>query len=152
MQTYLAWEALEYEHTPRSSDWFWGLGIVAVGGLVLAIIFGNLLFGLVIVVGAVALGVHAVRKPHLVECSLTDKGIVINETIFPYKTLESFSIQDHVVPNQLILTSQKVFMPHITILLSDVATEDVRDVLDNFLPEEEVEVSFSDRILEFFGF
>ncbi len=152
METHLAWEALEYEHTPRSSDWFWGLGIIAVGGIILSIIFSNLLFGLVIAVGAVALGLHALRHPRVVRCDITDRGIALDTALFPYSTLQSFWIFEHTLPNRLVLTSKKVAMPHITILLNDVSADDVRDILSEYLHEEEVHETFSDRVLELLGF
>jgi hypothetical protein len=152
MESHLTWEALEYEHTPRSSDWFWGLGIIAVGGIILSIIFSNLLFGLVIAVGAVALGLHALRFPKTVRCEITDRGIALDTTLFPYSTLQSFWIQEHVLPNRLMLTSRKVAMPHIIILLDAVSADDVRDILSQYVHEEEVHETFSDRILELLGF
>lgn len=152
MQTHLSWEALEYEHTPRSSDWFWGLGIIAVGGVVVAILFGNLLFGLVIAIGAIALGLHALRHPKMVRCDITDRGIAIDTTLFPYATLQSFWVQEHLFPNRLVLTSRKVAMPHIVILLDGIDADDVRETLSRYLEETEVHETFSDKLLELFGF
>jgi hypothetical protein len=148
----LAWDALEYEHTPRSSDWFWGLGILAVGSIILSFMFGNVLFGIVLAVGALSLGMHAVRHPKMVHCEIGNRGISLHTTLFPYQTLQSFCIQEHVLPNRLVLTSQKLFMPHITVPLSDVPAEAVRAVLSRNLREEEVHDTFIDHLLEGLGF
>ncbi|MCR4274662.1 MAG: hypothetical protein NUW02_01255 [Candidatus Campbellbacteria bacterium] len=152
MQIHLAWKTLEYEHKPRSSDWFWGLGIIAIAGVILSIFLGNFLFGVVIGVGAVALGLHALRHPHIIECEIQDRGVRIGDTLFPYRTLESFWIDERLIPNRLLLKSQKMFMPHIIVPLADISTDEVRDTLLQYLDEEEVHETFSDRIVELAGF
>ena len=66
-QSQLEWRAFEHEHIHKSSDWFWALGIIAIAGAVTAIIFNNILFAIIILVGAFTLSVHAVKKPNLVK-------------------------------------------------------------------------------------
>lgn len=150
--THLSWETLEYQHVPRSSDWFWGLGIIAVGGAIVAVIFGNVLFGLVIAIGAISLGLHALCHPKVVSCEITSRGIMLDTVLFPYSSLQSFWIREHTIPNQLVLTSRKVLMPHVTVFLEGVSAEEVREVLLEYLDEEETHETFSDRVLELFGF
>lgn len=152
MHTPLAWTAFEYEHRERSSDWFWSVGIVTVGAAVLAIVFGNLLFAVVIIVGALALSLHVLRHPSEIRYEIGDKGIAAGAVLYPYSTLESFWIHEHSTPDKLILTSKKMVMPHISIPLSGVTAEQVRDALIERLPEEEVLPSLSERIMETLGF
>ncbi len=152
MQTHLTWETHEYEHKPRSSDWFWGLGIIAIAGVILAIFLGNFLFGLVIGVGAVALGLHAIRHPRIIRCDIQDRGVRVDDTLFPYQTLDSFWVDEKTLPNKVFLKSQKLLMPHIIIPIAGVPAEDVRDTLLEYLDEEEVHITISDRIVELFGF
>ncbi len=148
----LTWSALEYEHRDRSNDWFWAVGIIALGGAILAIIFGNLLFGILIIVGALTLILYALRHPRHVSFEINARGIVLDGALFPYQTLESFWIHEHRVPNKLIVKSQKVFMPFITIPLEGVTAADVRDLLNDYIPEEEVHESLSERVMEMLGF
>lgn len=153
MTTFFAWKALEYEHRERSHDWFWAVGIIAVGGAVLAILFNDLLFAVVIVVAAVAIILHAVRHPGELTCEIQDKGILVNTTLYPYRTLESFWIHEHKETKELVLTSQKLFMPHIQVPLADDINPDaVRDILLDYLPEEEVLPSLSEKVMELVGF
>lgn len=153
MTTFFEWHALEYEHRERSHDWFWAVGIIAVGGAVLAILFNDILFALVIAVAAVAIVLHAVRKPGELICSIDDRGVLVNATLYPYRTLESFCIHEHKPVNELVLTSQKLFMPHIHVPLADDMNPDsVRDILLDYLPEEEVMPSVSEKVMELVGF
>ena len=153
MTTLLGWTALEYEHRHRPSDWFWSVGIVAFGGAVLAVLFHNLLFAIVIIVGAIALVLHALRHPNEIGVEIQDRGILINNSLYPYQTLESFWIHEHQEPHMLVLTSQKLFMPHIHAALAhDVDPEHVRDILLDYLPEKEVPPSLSEKIMDELGF
>lgn len=153
MTTFFAWKALEYEHRERSHDWFWAVGIVAVGGAILAILFNDLLFAVVIVVAAVAIILHVLRHPSELSCEIQDKGILINTTLYPYRTLESFWIHEHKATKELVLTSQKLFMPHIHVPLADDMNPDaVRDILLDYLPENEVMPSVSEKVMELVGF
>ncbi len=152
MQTHLAWDTSEYVYQQRSTDWFWGLGILAVGGVVLSIIFGNLLFGLVIAIGVVALSLHALRHPRPLHCEITERGVLIGTTLFPYATLQSFWIHEDTDPQQLVLTSRKMAVPYITVQLETVTAEEVREILKRFLREVEVHRTFFDLTLNRFGF
>ena len=35
------WEGREYDHNPKSTDWYWALGIIAVAAAVAAIRLGS---------------------------------------------------------------------------------------------------------------
>ncbi len=148
----LSWTALEHEHRHPTQDWFWSVGIVAVGGAVLAIIFNDLLFAAVIVVGAFALVLHVLRHPNEVAYEVNERGVRVDNVLYPYATLESFWIHEHKIPNHLVITSEKLFMPHITVPLADVTADEVRDILLDFLPEREVNPSLSEHIMERLGF
>lgn len=147
----LTWNALEYEHRERSGDWFWSLGIVALGGAIVAILLGNILFALFIVLGGATLALHALRHPHVVTFEINDRGIIVDTTLFPYQTLESYDIHEHPHASRLIVKSQKLAMPYITIPIEDVTPDEVRVALVGKLPEVEVLPSLSEKVLELFG-
>ena len=48
----LEWKGREYDHNPKSADWYWALGIIAVAATVAAILFGNYLLAVLIVIAA----------------------------------------------------------------------------------------------------
>jgi hypothetical protein len=148
----LTWTALEYEHYERSGDWFWSLGIVALGGAILAIIFGNILFALFIILGSVTLALHALRHPHEVVFEINERGIVIDTTLFPYQTLEAYAIHEHRHIPRLVIKSQKVIMPYLTVALEGVTPEQVRDAVGGNLPEHDLPQSVSERVMELLGF
>lgn len=149
----MEWEIPEYELSEKGSDWFWAVGIVSVSIAVTSIIFNNVLFALVILLSALALTLHAVRKPPLMHVILSHRGVRINDLFYPYNTLDSFWVEDQFHPRKLIIKSRKFFMSLIVVPLpDDLESDDLRDYLDDFLPSEEHHEPFLQKVLEYFGF
>jgi hypothetical protein len=149
----LEWEALEYRHTDKTSDWYWGLGLLALAGIGLSIFFSNILFAAVILLGASTLALFGARPPHMMRFSITDRGISIGNNLYPYGTLESFWVIDdpHTHP-QLLIKSKKLLMPLIIIPIAQVNPNDIREKLLDKLSEEEHHEPLSEKLLQFFHY
>ncbi len=152
MQPLISWDAYEHVHTEKNNDWYWAVGIITITATVLAFIFNNIIFGIFIIVGAFALVVHSSKKPRMIHCEINDRGIVINDILYPFLSLESFWIDAHERPAKILIKSHKTFMPYITIHIDEVDPEQVRDILLNYIAETEHSEPLSQKILERFGF
>jgi hypothetical protein len=151
----ISWQAHEYFHQEKSNDWYWGLGIIAITAAVLAIVFGNTLFGLVIVLFAFIAGMQAHREPKLINFELTNRGIVINHVLYPYSTLDSFWIAEQHLNKpdpKVLVKSKRPMMSFLHLPVENVNIEDVRDFLLIYLKEEELEEPLLEKVLEYFGF
>jgi len=85
--------------------------------------------------------------------SLSPKGILIEGSLYPYKMLIAFWIQDMETDHPVLIVDARKFMtPHLIIPLEDVDAEQVHTYLEKYLPEEEMAEPFGQRILELFGF
>lgn len=149
----LEWEALEYEHFEKTADWYWGLGLIALAAIAGAIYFENLLFATVILLGAFALALYGARAPKMEQFSVTDRGIHIGKTLYPYQTLDSFWVID--TPEEhpvLILKSRKIFMPLMVLPITHVNPTEIRERLLPALREEEHHSPFIDKLMRFFHF
>lgn len=148
-----SWHTHEYVHREKTQDWFWVLGIVATGAAVTSIIFGNILFAIVIVIGAFVLALFAARKPNIVSVEVTEKGVRIEKTRYPFKTLKSFWIdEDHHDGPRLILVSEKLIMPYIVVPVDHDEIEALRAFLETKLKSEPFEESPFQVILDRLGF
>lgn len=152
MQPLISWTAPEHFHTEKTNDWYWAVGIIAITGASLAFIFNNIIFGIFILIGTFALIVHASKHPRNIHCEINDRGIVIDNILYPFLTLESFWIDAHERPAKILVKSNKTFMPYITIHIDEVDPEEVRDILLNYIAETEHHEPLSQKILERFGF
>lgn len=149
------WQALEYHHEPKSPDWFWAVGIIALCTAIISIIYGNILFAILVIVATFSLFMYAVRQPEFIEFELNRKGIVIEKKLYPYSTLQSFWVEEfnNIHPHpKLLVKSQKIAMPLIVIPIAGIHPDDVRDFLRLYLPEEEQFEPLSQKLMEYLGF
>lgn len=149
----IEWEALEHHHEPKKGDWFWVLGIIALSGAVTAVLMENILLAIVILIGAAVMSMLAMRPAQMVRYGLNQRGIKIDNSFYPYTTLESFYIEDDpIMGHQLLLKSQKLLMPLLILPLPEDDVEEIERILAERIPEEHLEEPLANKILEFFGF
>ena len=149
----LEWDAHEYEHKERGSDWFWSVGILSVALAIVCIIFGNIILALLILVAAFALTLFINRPPEHTHVVIDERGITRGKIQYPFETLKSFYIDDEHSHPKILLRSRKVFMPIIIVHMSkDTDVDDLHNALSEFLEEDFHSLPFVERILEYLGF
>jgi hypothetical protein len=152
MEPLIAWQAPEHYHTEKTSDWYWSVGIVTLALAAVAFIFGNVITGIFVLVAVGALVIHVSHPVRIYDIEINDRGVVIDDRLYPFLTLESFWIPHDQVPAKLILKSHKLFMPLIVIHVEDVDPEHVREILLKYIAEVEHHEPFLKHLLERFGF
>ena len=150
----ISWQAATHEYKERSADWFWGLGVAALIGAVLAVFFGNLLLSVIIVLGGFMIGFLAIKEPRMCDISVSSQGVRIDHSLYPYRSLKSFSIDDESreIP-QLIVMTNSLLNPELVLPLEEhVDQQKVREILLSKLPEEDHVESPLARIADMLGF
>lgn len=149
----VTWEAPEHHHVEKGSDWFWVVGIIVVAGAIAAILFGNFLLALLVVVAGVTFSLVALRRPRVVPFAVTSRGVRIDETFYPYAILDSFCIDEENYPEpRLLVKSRKFYSPLLVLPLPEEYVDDIDDILGERLPEDELEEPIFNVLLESFGF
>ena len=99
------------------------------------------------------MAILATREAKVVAYAVTQRGLRVNDVLYPYTTLESYFIEDdEVTEAQLLIKSSKLFMPLIIMPLPSEHIDDIEDIISERLPEEHLEEPFANKLLEFFGF
>jgi len=148
----ISWNAPSHLHMEKTQDWYWGVGIVTLAITVACFLFGNVIPGIFVIIAAVALVVHASLPTKEIICQINDRGIVVDGTLYPFLTLDSFWVAHEEEPARLILKSRKLMMPLIIIFLGDADPERIREVLLKYIAETEHVEPFLKLMLERFGF
>lgn len=149
----ITWQALEYRHIRKNTDWYWSVGIIMVGLFVVSLVFQNILFGIFILLAGFTLALYGARPPRMVSFKLASDGIHIANNIYPYQSLKSFWIFYHPPDiKEISIESQKVIMPRIIIPLGDINPTVVRAYLLQFLGEQHQEESLIDSMIRYVGF
>ena len=147
------WEAPEHTHIEKTNDWYWILGIIALASAIASIIFDNVLFGIVIILGAFTMVIVSHKGPKMIQFEVAERGIRIGDDLYPYATLESYFLDENNVENpQLILKSKKLLMMLLILPIPVEHISHIENIVRAHLPEEHLEEPLSHRLMEYFGF
>ena len=153
MDETITWRTQERRIRARTPDWYWILGIFAATLAITSLIFGNILFAVVIVTGAIAIGFASVGAKKEYTIALTPKGIVIDETLYPYENVLSFCILEY--PGEefvLSVRTKSIMAPQLSIPITHADPYDVYDVLAYYIEEDDHQDSVFDQLVDFLGF
>lgn len=153
--TLLEWEGREYDHSPKSADWYWALGIVAVAISVASILLGSYLLAILVLIAAATLALHAAKQPTQHRFQLVEQGLMIGDDLHPFERMISFCTLEDIAgefPPMLSIKTESWLSPHLVIPLEGV---DVDVVYTHFLKrvdEKEHPHSFHDLVAAWLGF
>jgi hypothetical protein len=151
----MEWEGFEYDHNPKSSDWYWALGIVAVAGTIASILFGNVLLALLILIATFSIALHAAKKPSLHTFQLVDTGLKIGDDLHPFERMISFSVLEDIegeFPPILSIKTESWHSPHLVIPLKGVDADLLYAHFLHHVNEEEHPHTFADLVAAWLGF
>jgi len=151
----LEWEGREYDHNPKSADWYWALGIIAVASTVASVLFGNYLLAVLIVIAAAAFALHAAKEPPLHHFRLVEEGIIIGEELHPFEHMISFTVLEDIegeFPPMLSIKTDHWLSPHLVIPLAGVDADAVYAYFLKHVDEDEHKHTFSDLVAAWLGF
>ncbi len=116
----MEWEVLEHDVVDRRPDWFWGIGLAALAGIVLAIVTKNYLLAFFILVSGVLLVLFSLEKPKILSVEISEHGIKINRDLFPFKLLNSFWLYETSRGKPMVmLHSQRSIRPIFSVPLAE---------------------------------
>ncbi len=148
----IEWVAPEYEERERDSQWFWALGIIVVAVSATSIIYGNYFFAALIILGGGMLGFFALRKPDMISYELSEKGVRMGTRLFPYENISHFWVETR-GRDLLFIRTERFFMPVLSMPIPSENSEYIRAIfLDQNIPEEEMQIHTSERIMDALGF
>ena len=94
METILEWHSPEHHFDKKSKDWYWILGVFALGASILAFYFDNFLFGVFILIASLTIGILSYKETKITPVKITYKGIIFGKQLYPWLSYRSFWIED----------------------------------------------------------
>jgi hypothetical protein len=149
------WEGREYDHSPKSGDWYWALGIVAVAGVLASVLLSNYLLAVLIVIATVALALHAAKEPPLHRFQLVERGLLIGDELHPFERMVSFSVLEDIEgewPPILSIKTENWLSPHLVIPLAGIDADMVYAYFLEHVDEDEHRHSIVDLVAAWLGF
>lgn len=153
MENNISWHALEYKKREKTADWYWAVIIIAISIIVISILIDNILFAVLVILSVIALLMFSNRDPLVVEVEIDERGVRVQDELYPFSTLEAFWIditdaEDH----KIILKSKKTMMPLIMVPIAEYDYKDIRIILLNKIEEKELQEPLSQKIMAKLGF
>lgn len=149
----ITWTTLEFEVQSRHRDWNWYTGLVTVIAAVLAFFYGDIFFGIFIVIAGGTVLIYAQRPPRSITITLNDAGIDIHGEFTPYALIRQFWLDETDKQDKLLLLVKGSFIPLLGLPLEGVTADSVREALkDHKVPEVEMRESRTIKIFERLGF
>jgi len=152
---FMEWEGREYDHVPKSADWYWALGIIAAATAVAAVLFGNCLLAVLVIVAGATIALHAAKHPPIHHFQIVEQGLMIGEELHAFEHMLSFSILEDVegkLSPLLSIKNDKWFSPHLVIPLENVDAEGVYIHFLQRVEEGEHAHSITDLVAAWLGF
>lgn len=148
----IEWEAYESLHGDRSIDWFWGVGLAGLVTGIVAILISNMMLVILALVGSASLVIAALSHPNLRYYALTPRGVVEEDTLYPWAELDVFWVQES-DPPILLIQSKKATVPIIDLPLPETTdTQLVHDYMFQYLDDEPLRVGTLRQLMARLGF
>ncbi len=151
MEKQITWQATDSVRSPKSSDWFWILGIFAVSTSVVAILFHNLFFALLVLIASLTLALLAKRTSANINFKLSENGLSVGRELYPWNTIRAFWIDTEATSPLLLVDTTKILAPQLSIPIPKYKAKDVQSLFKKHSKEEELHEPISNKIIEFFG-
>lgn len=143
----IQWTASEFVSHQKSGMWYVALG--GMSAVVIIIVYAvtrNILSALVVAAACMALGVLGARKPQTKRYQIAASGILIEDKAYPFNMFKSFSVIDDGAISCIWLQPLKKLAPVVAMYYPPDQEERIIMMLENFLPEEERQHDFVDRL------
>lgn len=150
--TLLSWSTKEFEEKDRHPDWVWYVGLVFALGATISFFYGNIFFGILLVVAGVVTIIYSFQKPKALSIAITKDDISINDQKIPLSKVERFWLDETDKPDKLLLRIKGSFIPVMSLPLEGVRADVVRQALTPSAKEEFIRSSTSEKLFDKIGF
>jgi len=143
------WSVSEYVKHSREKRWYLIAGIIGLALVVYAVIAGNALFALIIILIGIILFMQDMVEPMDVPMAITNTGIVVGSKYYRWSELKNFwVIYDPPTIKNLYFGLDNLLRHRIQIPLGDNDPAEIRDYLNQYLEEDldQEEEPLSDRL------
>ncbi len=131
------WSALEYDHKEKSVDWFWAIGLSAIAGAVIAILYKNYFFGVFLILAGVCMGMFGARKPQMVEVGIFEEGVIVGDRKYEWAKLHGWNIVGVGESQQLVLHTERPMAPVMTVPMPFQDAQKVQEILNAHLEQND---------------
>lgn len=138
----------------RSPDWYWAVGLITIIGGIGAIFWGNILFGLfIILAGGMLFYLNLRPEPELL-IKVSEKEIAIGKINYVPSKMKGFAIvKNHNDQDIMIIHTGRFFMPLISVVIPEnIDLLALGDVLEKKIKREDLKETPATVLADKLGF
>ena len=139
------WKIEERNFMPKTTEWFWALGIFAFALIVFAILLKNYLLIVIVALAALIIYINKNKQPETINFYLDDNGLYIEDKFHSYDSFESFWIFPG-EKQEFVLHRKERFIPLLAVPFHENDESQIRKILTDHLPEKEEHESLIDSL------
>lgn len=147
----IEWSAAEYEMRERSPYWFFAVSGISLAFILFGIFTRNYFFIAFIALACIVTFLYTKKAPQMIRCAVTRDGIFINHRRHEFSRLKSFCIFERPDFHALSLETDKALSPFLHVPLGHIDIQKLKNVLSQYLPEEDHKEFISDQIARNIG-
>lgn len=134
----MSWEIPEYHKHDRGHWWYLIYALVGIGFVVQALIFGNFLFALIIVIGSLALFLSDARHPKSIPVIITTEGVIVGGSFYDFDAIRHFTVVYKPAENikRVYFVFKSALRHRLSLSLAEANPLFVREQLMKYLPED----------------
>lgn len=147
--TIISWTASEFIAYDKGPKWYLAaFGAALVLSILTFFVTSQDKISTVFVFGLIMLLIFfAKRQPRIMSYAITNKGIVIGNTLFSYNSLKSFAIIDEGAISSIDILPLKRFMPSISMYYEPQDEAKITEALGAYLPKDERKQALIDKLM-----
>lgn len=149
------WTAQEFIEHDKNSSWYLILGGGALLiSAVLYLITREIMSVVVTILLAVVMGIYGSAKPKTVKYVIDSAGISLDGKHYDFASFKSFSVIENspaAVPYIQLMPQKRLMIP-ITIFVDPAHSQDVTELIGQFVPYDQKEPDFVDKLAARFRF
>ena len=144
----IEWKIEGPDLMPKTTSWFWALGILALAFIVFAILLKNYLLIIILALAAFIVFSSKNKRPELINFRLDNDGLYIEHKLYSYDSFESFWIfEAHTdKERELALRSKRHLAPLLIVPLYSDDEPRIRKILTKYLTESKEQESLIDLL------
>jgi len=130
------WDFPEHSSFDRGRVWYIVMLVVLLGLLLFAVLSGNFLFAIILVLAVFIAVLQKFQEPLKVKVTIVSDGVQVGKKKFSFKEMESFWIfYEPPTSKFLYLDFKNALRGNLAISLEDVNPLKVREIMSEFLEE-----------------
>ena len=132
-----SWDFSEFTKHERSLLWYALSVLVVLGLLIFALVSGNVLFAIIIILASIII-IHISRhEPRIMNIKITKEGIVIENRFYPFSEIKNFWIIHEPDVKRLYFEFKSALIPRLSIPYQEQDPNQLREFLLEYIEEND---------------